>query len=239
MTHPQYILNRLPIGLILLDRDRRVVSYSGLAADVFGEDLMCSTLGKPIQESHSDKAQGKIDWLFRQASEEGTSGFASMLINMPNKVLQLRMLQLKSGSPDAGYCLLFYDITDLTSLPAKSGGSSATQGNSFFRLPISSGGKIALLDIDQVAFLHAEGHYAQVYSDGRFYFCNMSLSQLESKLPPDKFFRVHRSYIVNVRRAQAVQFRDDQYFIMLDGAPDQEIPVSRSHVQKLKALLGL
>lgn len=239
MTHPQYILNRLPIGLVMLDCERRVVSYSGLAAEVFGKDMLEQTLGKPIHDTHSEKAKGKIDWLLQQAKKDGASGFASMLINMPNKVLQLRMLQMNGNKGEAGYCLLFYDITDLTSHPRKEGAKPGPHDRPFFRLPISSGGKIALLDIDQVTFLQAEGHYTQVYSGAKFFFCNLSLSQLEAKLPPDRFVRVHRSYIVNVGRALSVQHRDDQYVISMEGSPEREVPVSRSHVQGLKSLLGL
>ncbi len=238
LTLSQYILNRLPIGLITLDCDYKVTSFSGLAAAVFGADTLGRSLGKPIHDAHSDHARGKIDWLLQQARKDGTSGFASMLINMPNKVLQLRMVQLCDETGVNGYCLIFYDITDLTSRPQETGDSKETPERPFFRLPISSGGRIALMDVDHVSFLQAEGHYTQVYSGSKFYFCNLSLSQLEARLPTDRFVRVHRSFIVNVGRAISVQHRDEQYVISMAGDPERDVPVSRSHVARLRSLLG-
>lgn len=100
-------------------------------------------------------------------------------------------------------------------------------------------GRIALLDIGNVASLRAEGHYAQVSSAGVQYFCNMSLSQLESRLPPEQFQRVHRSYIINIAHATAVVREDEQFVIIMAGNVEGKIPVSQGHLPRLRELLGV
>lgn len=241
MSQQQYILNRLPIGLVMLDREFRVQSFSGAAVETLGADRLRESLGKPIQSVHPKHSQDKIDWLLKQSQNEGSSGYASMLINVPDKILQLRMVQLGDGNDVSGYCLILYDITDFTSLPATetSAGGDQSVGRSLFKVPVAVHGRIALLDINEVAFLRAEGHHTQVCSEGKHYFCNMSLSQLESRLPPDRFVRVHRSYIINLAHADAVLRHDEQFVISMAGGTEEQIPVSRGNVPRLRELLGV
>jgi len=245
MRDAQYILNRLPIGIVMLDPEHRVVSYSGEAAALFGEDHLKQTLGQPIQSTHPPQSRGKIDWLLHECREGGASGYASMLINMPERVLQLRVVHMADGGGTHGYCLMLYDITHLTSQGAPAQGRPAQEGDNttpsrdLYKLPVSLQGRIALLDIEEVGFLRADGHYTEVCSGGKHYFCNLSLSQLESRLPKERFVRVHRSYIVNLAHASAVRRNDDQLAISIAGNCDHEIPVSRANVPRLRSLLGV
>lgn len=240
MKQQQYILNRLPVGLVMLDGERRVTSYSDTAAGIFGAERMQEAIGKTIQSLHPEHSHSKIEWLLEQASKDDASEFASMLINVPDTILQLRVVQLRSGSRIEGYCLILYDITELTSHPAPTVVDAEGQlsaGRNFFKLPVSMRGKIALLDISGVAFLHADGHHTQVHAEGKSYFCSLSLSQLESRLPQDRFVRVHRSYVVNLAHANAVLRQDDQFVLAMEG--NVEIPVSRTNVPRLRSLLGV
>jgi PAS domain-containing protein len=242
ISQQQYILNRLPIGMVMLDRDHRIVSFSGTAAAVLGTERLREGLGKTIQSVHSEHSRSKIEWLLQQSHNEGASGYASMLINVPDTVLQLRMIQLHDADGISGYCLILYDITDLTSHPAQEepAGGGKPVGRSLFKLPVSMHGqRIALLDIDEVAFLRAEGHHTQVCAVGKHYFCNLSLSQLASRLPQDRFIRVHRSYIINLAHASAVLRHDEQFVITMAGNTEEKIPVSRINVPHLRQLLGV
>ncbi len=241
MSQQQHILNRLPIGLVMLDRDHRVLSFSGTAEAVLGAERLRGSLGKTIQSVHSEHSRSKIDWLLQQSHNEGASGYASMLINVPDTVLQLRMIRLHDADGISGYCLILYDITDLTSHPPnrEPAGGGSPAGRSLFKLPVSMHGRIALLDIDEVAFLRAEGHHTQVCADGKHYFCNLSLSQLEPRLPQDRFVRVHRSYIINLAHASAVLRHDEQFVISMAGNTEEKIPVSRANVPHLRQVLGV
>jgi LytTR family transcriptional regulator, CO-responsive transcriptional regulator RcoM len=240
MKQQQYILNRLPVGLVMLDSECRVTSYSDTAASTFGVERMQEALGRTIQSLHPDHSRSKIEWLLQQARDDDALEYASMLINVPDTILQLRVVQLRSGSRIEGYCLVLYDITELTSHPSTKTSDEDGQlsaGRSFFKLPVSVRGKIALLDISCVAFLHADGHHTQVHAEGKNHFCSLSLSQLESRLPQDRFVRVHRSYVVNLAHANAVLRQDDQFVLAMEG--NVEIPISRSNAPRLRSLLGV
>lgn len=236
----QYILNRLPIGIVMLDEEARVTSFSGTAEALFGEQRMREALGNTIQSTHPEHSRSKIDWLLQQSRQEGSSGYASMLINVPDRVLQLRMVQLGDGRQPTGYCLILYDLTDLTSRPVQVETTPAGQERQqLYKLPVSQQGRIALLDIADVAFLRADGHYTEVCAGGKHYFCSLSLSQLETRLPAGRFVRVHRSYIVNLSHAGAVSRQDEHLAIAIVGDCGHEIPVSRGNVQRVRELLGV
>jgi PAS domain S-box-containing protein len=238
MSQQRYILNRLPVGLIILDHDYRVVSFSGVAEKVIGLPLR-KCLGKTVQSLHPEYSNSKIELMLKQSNTETDGGYASMLINMPDTILQLRIVRLHDAKGVSGYSLILHDITELASRPATEAGGDATAGRNLFKLPVSVQGRIALLDIEDVVYLRAEGHYAQASSEGKLFFCNMSLSQLGPRLPKDRFMRVHRSYIINLAHASAVTRHDDQYLISMAGKTEEKIPVSRVNVPRLRQLLGV
>jgi DNA-binding LytR/AlgR family response regulator len=241
MSQQQYILNRLPIGLVTMDCDYRVTSFSETASAILGSERLRENLGKTIQSMHHETSHSKIEWLLQQSRSEKTSGYASMLINVPDMILQLRISQLHDANGISGYCLILYDITELTS-PAPLQGQTLEEMAAVRRLlkiPVSMSGRIALLEVEDVTSLRAEGHYTQVSSAGGQYFCNMSLSQLESRLPPEVFQRVHRSYIINIAHATAVVREDEQFVIIMAGNVEGKIPVSRGHLPRLRELLGV
>ncbi len=235
MNRPEYILNRLPIGLVMLDGEARVSSFSSSAAAVFGEARLRDSLGLPVQSIHPPQAHAKIDLLLRQSREAGSSGFASMLINVPDRVLQLRVIHLTDATGEAGYCMILYDITEMTSQPP----ATESVSRRMHKLPVSMQGRIALIDLADVAYLRADGHYTEVSSDGKTYLCGLPISQLEPRLPTDQFLRVHRSYIVNMAHASAIKRNGDQMILVIDAAARIEIPVSRAHSARLKEVLGV
>jgi LytTR family transcriptional regulator, CO-responsive transcriptional regulator RcoM len=230
----------LPVGAITLDAQCRVVSFDSTAADLLGEAALREAVGKEICSVHSPSARAKIEWLLRQAANEAEACNASMIIDIPGRVLQLRVVAMKDGQGKITYCLIFYDITSLmpSASEVRPGFAEAAPPRPFFKVPVSMKDRVVLLDVDQVAFLRAEGHYSHVHTATKRFFCNLPLSQLETRLP-DRFVRVHRSYIVNIARASGVSNRDNQLMIAIEGEPAHEIPVSRNNAPRLRELLGV
>ena len=64
-----------------------------------------------------------------------------------------------------------------------------------------------------------------------------SLQSLEARLDPERFFRVHRSTLVNLDRVKEIQalFHGDHVVILQDGT---RLKLSRNRKEKLEALLG-
>jgi DNA-binding LytR/AlgR family response regulator len=65
------------------------------------------------------------------------------------------------------------------------------------------------------------------------------MSEVEAKLDPHVFVRVHRSHIVNIRHAKSFERLPDQAMIIVDDKGESRIPVSRDRVPMLREMLGL
>ena len=101
------------------------------------------------------------------------------------------------------------------------------------KISINSAGRTKLVSIEQLAYGKAAGDYVDLYLEGgKHLLFSGTLKDLE-KLLPDTFFRVHRSYLVNLAYVQSLGNKsvDAQQtpagggFLMLSGG--YEVPVSR------------
>lgn len=91
---------------------------------------------------------------------------------------------------------------------------------------VKSGSEIVRLAIDEILFIRADSNYATFHLAGRKPLMVLaSLRKLGESLP-DKFVRIHRSYIVNVSHISRVEGSS----VHVDG---QEIPIGESHRQAL------
>ena len=117
--------------------------------------------------------------------------------------------------------------------------SQPQKSDDLTRLPVQKNKATLLLDLGDVVSIQAEGHYTRVYDGQENYFCSISLSELESRLDPDTFLRVHRSHIVNLDYAKSLERRREQALIRLDAASAPSVPVSRRNVSKLRTALGI
>jgi DNA-binding LytR/AlgR family response regulator len=99
------------------------------------------------------------------------------------------------------------------------------------------GGGTRLLPRSSVLYLQAHGDYVRVAStEGRF-LLRARLTDLEERWAAHGFARVHRGFVVNLRRAVEVRPRlnGTAVLVMADGA---EVPIARRHVGELRRKLG-
>ena len=102
------------------------------------------------------------------------------------------------------------------------------------RFAVKSGTRTILIPVEEVVWISAEGDYAGLHAaDGRVHLVRQSLADLEKKLDPAKFARVHRSVIVSkaqVREVQALSSRD--YLLRLANGGG-EVRMSRNYRDRL------
>ncbi len=67
-----------------------------------------------------------------------------------------------------------------------------------------------------------------------------TIEELQSNLDPDMFWRVHRSYLVNIHRIkEVITWFKSSFQLRMDDKKQTEIPVSRVQTKRLRALLKL
>jgi DNA-binding LytR/AlgR family response regulator len=70
---------------------------------------------------------------------------------------------------------------------------------------VKDNGVLKKVNVDDMLYLEAMGDYVKVYTGQRFHVLHATLKSIEEKLPPAKFVRVHRSYIVSLNKIDSIQ----------------------------------
>jgi DNA-binding LytR/AlgR family response regulator len=92
--------------------------------------------------------------------------------------------------------------------------------------------RLVKIDLPSICFVQAKGDYIFVKTDDKEYEVHASLKKIEQKLPTSLFLKVHRSYIINVKKI--IDIEDNSVLINRDV-----IPVSRSNRPDLMKRLDL
>mgnify|MGYP001126273621 FL=1 len=104
-------------------------------------------------------------------------------------------------------------------------------------LPVEKYRGSKTIDTADIFSVHANAHYTYVFNGREDIFCPLSISEIIARLPPDIFFRVHRSYIVNIQRITRLKRAGDNGVADLDSPVRRSVPVSRSRMQQLREQL--
>lgn len=109
-----------------------------------------------------------------------------------------------------------------------------------FALPIKIGDKIRLFDFDDLAYLKAEDKYVMIHlKNGQSHLSERSLGKLEEQLP-ERFVRIHRSYIVNRNHILEVQkYFKGNLILTLDDKAKTKMTTGNKYVANLKSILGI
>lgn len=108
------------------------------------------------------------------------------------------------------------------------------------RIPVEKGGRKLLLQVADICHIMAKDDYSYIFTDGARFLSTLSLAELEHKLEPQGFFRVHRRFLVNLARVKEVEpmYGGTMELTLQDDAHTR-IPVSRRRAPALKRSLGL
>lgn len=81
--------------------------------------------------------------------------------------------------------------------------------------------------ISKIKYLEAYGDYVKVITDDENHLVLSTMKSFESELPKDKFFRAHKSFIVNLNKI-------DKFNSKLIEIGSVKIPISRTKKEELK-----
>lgn len=249
---PLYMLERFEAGVIHLDAQRHVVGMNDFARRVLPVDDM-APFDRYVLDFHPDRSKPKVAFMLDQAAQCPVSNppLMTMIINIPERVLLIKVSRLSDGQRrTSGYMLIFYDITEAVAeegggLPAPRTGPAGeaapevgiTQRRRLSRIPTTVGQRIVLVDVDDVLAIESDGHYTQVRTQTGTSFCNLSITDLATRLDPERFMRVHRSHVVNITHVRQVLRSDGR--LQLGLSDQSNIPVSRASVRFVLDKIGL
>jgi two-component system, LytTR family, response regulator len=106
------------------------------------------------------------------------------------------------------------------------------------RIPVEMRGKVKVVPVSEIEYIVASGPYAELYAGDRKYLIREAMQNLEERLDPAVFIRVHRSVIVRIDQIATLhKAPGGDYEVELRSG--RRLRVSRSRLEALEKKLGL
>lgn len=235
-----YLFEKFEAGIIHLDEARRVVAMNDFARKVLPVNEK-QPFDKLVTSFHPERSKPKVNFLLDEASGCPMANAVpmTMIINIPEQVLLIKVSRLGNERGDTtGFALVFYDVTQVVS-QEKPSVNTPTQLMRLSRIPLVANHKVSFVDTADVLCLESQAHYTRVLTRDGFHFCNLSIGDLQARLDPQSFMRVHRCFIVNLQAVAGLEREAGKTSVMLKGHAKQPVPVSRKELSRLRDALGL
>ena len=109
-----------------------------------------------------------------------------------------------------------------------------------YRLVVKRQGRFRLLPVEKVLWFGTEYRLVYAFTEKRRYPIDMALEELERRLNPDLFVRVHRSTIVNKNRIQDIVAVDGgRNKVLLDEPNKRLLPLSVSRTEPIRNIIQM
>ena len=176
-----------------------------------------------------------LDYLLKPYSDER---FAAAMAQVKERVQQRRVGELgrklaellqERAAPAAG--VVGDDASSLGGI------ASPAPAEYLDRIVVRHARNISFVRVVDIDWIGAADYYAKLHVGGRTHLIRETMQQLETKLDPRRFVRIHRSAIVNVDRVKVIQpyFHGGHVVVLDDGT---KLVMSRGRRETLERALG-
>ena len=131
------------------------------------------------------------------------------------------------------------DTLQRLSKQASPAAALAPSGPTLQRLPIRMDYAVRLIDVGDIVAAAAVNKHVQVITRDASYTTNYTLTQLEARLPPVLFARVHDSWIVALAEIVEIHNLGGQAYQLRMRTGGRQVPVSRRRLPLIQQRLGL
>jgi len=106
------------------------------------------------------------------------------------------------------------------------------------RIPVESRGRITVVPVSKIDYITANGPYVTLHAGGDTHLLRERMQNLEDRLDPTRFFRIHRSTIVRLDKIETLlRSSGGDYAVRLEGGVT--LSVGRGRVKELERRLGV
>src|SRR3954462_5615514 len=104
------------------------------------------------------------------------------------------------------------------------------------RLAVRNNGQVLFLAPEEIEWIEAAGNYVRLNANGESHLLRDTMSGVESKLPGERFLRIHRSAIVNLEAFRELKPSPHGDFVVVLRS-GKKLPLSRGCRDRLEAAL--
>jgi two-component system LytT family response regulator len=120
--------------------------------------------------------------------------------------------------------------------PAALAAAARPEGAWADRVVVRDGAAVTVIPVDRLDFVEAKDDYIAFHAEGKTLRKQQTLQEIEARLDPRRFVRIHRGYLLNIDRLARLETyaKDSRIAFLRDG---RRLPVSRAGYERLKGLL--
>lgn len=108
------------------------------------------------------------------------------------------------------------------------------------KLPVNCRRKIVLLEIDDIIYIETDNRSCIIHTSNGNFTENLSLGEYEKRLSGHGFFRIHKSFIVNLEQVQEIfPWYNNSFALKMKGYENQILPVGREKIKELRQILRI
>jgi len=104
---------------------------------------------------------------------------------------------------------------------------------------LSHDNRIRVMPIDDIIYAEANEKVTEVHTAEGVYIAPYNITELVNKLPPQQFFRCHRSYCVNLKCIEEIIPWVNSTYLLKLHALSNKISVSRGHIKEFRKMMQL
>jgi two-component system LytT family response regulator len=103
------------------------------------------------------------------------------------------------------------------------------------KILVAKGNKLVAVSVADIQYISAEGDYSSLITAEQRFLSQYGIGQIETKLNPQLFLRIHRSTILNINFVKEVFREGHTYDVRMQNG--DVVKVSRSYVPKVKEII--
>jgi len=108
----------------------------------------------------------------------------------------------------------------------------------FTHIPARIGERILVIAVSDIAYFYAFDKYTFLVIGEKEHIIDKTLLELEARLDPSRFVRIHRSTIVNIDQVKEIVSLFGGRYLCRLRHPQKDLPVSRAMVRNLRRVFG-
>ncbi len=226
------LLNTLEPGIVVFDKSYKIHHINRVVMVLFSDFSSSDIFGQSLLDLHQKSSSEKIAKMLELlVTSKRQVPFSLKILSQDNNSRYLFMKLISLLAPDmeeSFYCALLYDITAFIS----------DKTTHMLKIPVGVRNEIKLIDLKDVIFIEADNVYSRVCTERGDYFSGLSIGTFHDRLPKKYFFRIHRSYLINLTKITKVFKERGAVYVSLQGI-QEKLPVSRGKSKEFLKILGL
>jgi len=124
-------------------------------------------------------------------------------------------------------------------LEEKSEKASAGRENTIQKLMVNAGTGFQVLDMADIIYIETEKRSCRIHTKDRSYLQNESMNYYETRLGNGRFFRIHKSFLVNLDYVlEMVPGYNNGYSLRMKYFEKELLPIGRTQMKEFRQLFG-